>query len=323
MPYSLCGTSVDNLGEQACDKSRGVIKKIFIFNGAIDAADFVSSDAFLAKMIANSKLPKSHANKVFVLNEIQDIADNSEADKEGTLNQGFKATLVEGKPGYKIKTFAGSDLTKRIRTFNNQNLRIVEYDANGVFWVLPKNSKAYGFQAKIFSKGNKAATGQNVEEGIVETTVGFLSTTEYFDSAKWVETPTGGNVEDIVPLLDVSMTYVSKASNVYKIKLEVPGSSLTGAYNIYDSDAGTTVTAVAALAASFSAGTGTNYGTSLAITSIGVDASLKTLTVTFDSTAFTALSSGAAIKLTPPTPAQLDGGNVSETELLPVIVTKA
>lgn len=322
MPYSLCGSSVDNLGEQACDKSRGVLKKIFIFNGSIGSSDYASTSAFLTKMIANAKLSKSSADKVFPISEVQDIADASEGNKEGSLNQGFKAVLLEGKPGYKIKVFAGSDLYKRLRTFNNQTIRIIEYDANGVFWGVKSGTNFKGFQAKVFFTGNKIATGQNVEEGVVEATVSILSTSEYFDNAYWMETASGGNVEDIVPLLDVSMTYVSKSTNVYKIKLEVPGSNLIGPYNIYDSDAGTTVTAVAALSANFSAGTGTNYGTSLAITSIAVDSSLKCLTVTFDSTAFTALSSGASIKLTPPTPAQLDGGNVLETELLPVIVTK-
>jgi hypothetical protein len=265
-------------------------------------------------MIANAKLSKGSANKVFPVSEAQDIADASEGNKEGSLNLGFKAVLLEGKPGYKIKLFAGSDLYKRLRTFNNQTIRIVEYDANGVFWGVKSNNLFKGFQAKIFFTGNKIATGQNVEEGIVEASVSILSTSEYFDNAYWMETASGGNVEDIVPLLDVNLTYVSKASNVYKIKAEVPGSNLIGPYNIYDADAGTTLTAIAALAANFSAGTGTNYGTSLAITSIAVDATLKCLTVTFDSTAFTSLSSGAAIKLTPPTPAQLDGGNVRETE---------
>ena len=322
MPYSLCGSSVANLGEQQCDKSRGVIKKLFIFNGSIAAADYADPASFLAKMVEYSKLPKSSANKVFVLNEIQDIADNAEADKEGSLNQGFKATLVEGKPGYKIKTFGGSDLTKRLRMWNNQNIKIIEYDANGVFWVVEKSSRAYGFSAKIFSKGNKAATGQNVEEGVIDTTVGFLSTSEYYDNAKWVETVEGGNVEDIVSLLDVKMTYVSKSTNVYKIKLEVPGSNLVGPYNIFESDGGVTVAAVAALSASFSAGSGTGYGTSLPITSIAADNTLKALTVTFDSTAFGLLSSGAKFLFTPPTPVQLDGGNVLETELLSVVLTK-
>lgn len=314
MSYSLCGTSVSNTGEQNCDKSRGVGRKLFIFNGGIDAGDYASPDAFLAKMVANSKLSKNDPDKVFVINEMQDIADASDANKEGTLGLGFKAVLLEGKPGYKIKVFAGSDLLKRYRTFNNQTIRLVELDANGVFWVTKVGASAKGFQAKAFSTGNKLATGQNVEEGVVDISVSILSVSEYFDNCYWIEST--GNVEDITPLIDVNLTYISKATNVYKIGMSIPGSNLVGPYNIYDA-AGVEIAAL-----TFTAGTGANFATSLAITTVAVDASLKALTVTFDATAFGLLGSGAQIKLFPPTPAALDAGDVTETELIPVIVTK-
>lgn len=318
MAYSLCSTSVDNLGEQACDKSRGVLKKLFIFNGKVEEADYASQTAFLNKLIANSKLSKSESNKVFPLNEIQDIADASEANTEGTLNLGFKAVLREGKPAYTVKLFAGSDLYKRLRTFNNQTVKLIEYDANGVFWGCKSGTDFKGFQAKIFFTGNKLATGQNVEEGVVTATISILSTSEYYDNPYWIETATGGNVEDIKSLIDVDLTYISKVTNVYKIGMTIPGSNLIGAYNIFDESGA----AIAALSANFSAGTGTNYGTPLTITSVAVDNALKCLTVTFDGTEFGGLSASAPIKITPPTPSQLDAGDVPDTELLAVVVTK-
>lgn len=317
MPYSLCGTSVDNLGEQACDKSRGVLRKIFIFNGAIAAADYASTTAFLDKMIANAKLSKSDADKVFPLSEVQDIADSSEANKEGSLNQGFKAVLLEGKPAYKIKMFAGSDLYKRLRTFNNQTLRVVEYDSNGVFWGYKTGTSFKGFQAKVFFTGNKLASGQNVEEGVVEATVSILSVSEYFDNAYWMETATGGNVEDIVPLIDVNLRYVSNVSNVYKYAMEIPGSNLVGAYSIGSTHGVTIATLDANFSAKSGAGTPT---TALAITSVTYDATNDLLVVTYDNTAYGTATGN--IKLTPPTPAQLDAADVTETEILSVTHAK-
>lgn len=314
MPYSLCGSSVSNTGEQACDKSRGVVRKIFIYNGLLLAGDITDPDTFLAALVAKSKLSKNDPEKVFVINEIQDAADSSTANKTGTLNLGFETVLLEGKPAYTFKLFAGADLLKRYRAFNNQGVRIIEYDANGVFWCYALGTGAKGFNSKMFFTGNKLATGQNVEEGVVTVSIAILSNSEYIDNAKWVETT--GNVEDIVTLLDANLTYISKASNVYKIGMQIPGSNLTGPYNIYD----TYGTEIAAL--SFTAGTGANYGTSLPITSVAVDATLKALTVTFDATAFGLLSSGASIKLIPPTPSALITGGVAETELLPVFLTK-
>lgn len=314
MPYSLCGTSVDNLGEQACDKAKGVLRKLFIFNGTIAAASYVDMDTFFAKMVTNSKLTKSAADKVFVIHEAEDLADSSDANKEGSLNLGFKTVLLEGKPGYKVKIFAGGDLLKRLRTFNNQTIRIIEYDADGVFWGTKSGTNFKGFQAKFFVTGGKIATGQNVEQGVVDIQISILSVSEYFDNAYWMEST--GNVEDITPLLDVNLTYISNSTNVFKIGMTIPGSNLIGPYNIFDEEGA----AIAAL--TFTAGTGTNYGTSLAITSVAVDTTLKCLTVTFDSTAYTALSGGTLIKLIPPTPATLDTADVTETELLPVILTK-
>jgi hypothetical protein len=314
MPYSLCGASVANTGEQACDKAKGVAKKFFIFNGTIDAADYASEEAFLAKMTANSKLSKDAANKVFVLNEIQDFADASDSNKEGSLNQGFKTVLLEGKPGYKAKVFAGADLLKRLRKFNNQTVRIIEYDANGVFWGTKTGTAFKGYQAKLFFTGGKLATGQNVEEGTADISISYLSTSEYIDNAYWMES--NGNVEDITPLLDVNLKFISNVSNVFKIGIEINGTSLLGAYNPF-SEVGA---AIAAL--TFTAGTGANYGTALAITSVAVDNTLKCLTVTFDSTAYTALAALTQIKLTPPIPAVLDASDVTETELIPVILTK-
>lgn len=214
MAYSLCGSSVDNTGEQECDKSRGVGRKLFITAAAIAPADFATKEAFMAKLVANSKLSKNHPDKVFPINELQDIADNSEANKEGSLNLGFSAVLLEGKPKYTFKVFAGSDLLKRYRSFNNQTVRIIEYDANGVFWVTKVGANAKGFQFKLFTTGNKLATGQAVEEGVVTITASVMSNTEYLDNCFWVES--NGNVEDIKALIDVQLAYVSNASNVYK-----------------------------------------------------------------------------------------------------------
>ncbi len=315
--YSLCGTSTDNLGQQECDKAKGVLSKLLIFNGALAPEFYASQEAFLTKLISNSKLSKSDSNKVFPLQEAQDLADTSEANKEGSLNQGFKAVLLEGKPAYQAKLFAGSDLLKRLRTFNNQIVRILELDTNGVFWGTKVGTNFKGYQAKLFFTGGRIATGQNVEEGVVTVTVSILSVSEYINNAYWMETPAGGNVEDIAALIDVNLTDISHVTNVWKIGLKIPGSNLVGDYNIFDAKGA----AIAAL--TFTAGTGTDYGTSLAITSVAVDNTLKCLTVTFDSTAYTALAANTVIKLNGPIPSVLDGADVDGTELVSVLLTKS
>jgi len=312
MSLSLCSSTVNNTGELACDKSRGVLKKLFIFNGSISSSGYATVATLFNTLVANSKLSKSAANKIFVINEAQDIQDSGEQNTEGTLGLGFKAVLREGKPAYTIKFFGGADLLKRLRAFNNQTVRFFEWDANGTIWGTKSGTSFVGFQGKFFFTGNKLATGQNVEEGIITCTLSVLNVSEYYDNPVW-ESLGDYNIEDIKALIDVPMAYVSNASNVHKISMKIADSNLVSDYNI-GPDFGT---AIAALAANFSATIG---GSALSITSIAYDSALQCLTVTYDSTGYSAGS--GAIVLTPPTPTQLDAGDVTGVELIETSYTK-
>lgn len=316
MALSLCATSVQNTGGLACDKSRGTAKKIFIFNGSVAEADYGTEAALFAKLVEYSKLSKSDGNKIFPIAEIQDVQDISEANTEGTFNLGLKTILREGRPAYTFKVAAGSDELKRLRTFNNQTVRVVEWDANDTAWFTKSGTNAKGFQAKLFFSGNKLGDGQAINEGFVTVTVSFLSVSEYFDNAYWADM-SDYNVEDIVSLIDVNLGYVSNSTNVHKISMTVAGSNLIEPYSI-GPDYGT---AIALLDANFSAlsGAGTP-ATALAITSVAYDSALDALTVTYDSTAYS--SATGNLKLIPPTPAQLDAGDVPGVELISVTYAK-
>jgi hypothetical protein len=315
MSFSLCSLSNANTGLIDCDISRGVLKQLFIFNGEIAEADYADTDTLLAQLVENSKLSKSAANKIFPLPEVQEVSDKSEANKEGSLGLGFKTVLLEGKPAYEMKVFAGSTLAKAMRKFNNQTVGILEYDANGRVWGTKSGTDFTGFQAKIFVTSPKMATGQNVEEGISVITVSFLSTSEYNDNAYYM--PIDGNIADVVGLLDVKSTYVSNVANVHKVKFTVPTSQIGGEINLGDlfpSDL--------ADAALFSAKTGATYGTTLAITSVTYDSATKSYVFTFDSTAYTALTIGDKIKLIPDGPEILDAADVTGVEIEFIILTK-
>lgn len=316
MALSLCGSTVENTGGIACDKSRGVAKKFFIFNGAFAEADYADAGTFFDALVANSKLSKLDANKVFVLDEVQEIEKTSEANTEGALGLGFKTILREGRPAYRFKFFGGSDQLKRLRKFNNQTVRVVEYDANGVAWVYQTGTEAKGFQAKLFFTGNDMATGQNVEEGVIEGYISILSISEYKDNCKWVDL-SDYNIEDVKALIDVQLAKLSNASNVHKITMIAAGTNLIEGYNI-GADFGA---AVALLDANFSALSGAGVpATALVITSVTYDSALEALTVTYDSTAYS--SATGNIKLVPPTPTQLDAGDVTGVELLSVTYAK-
>lgn len=321
MALSLCATAgVSNTGELECDVSKGVLKKLFIFNGTFGSSDYSDENTFFAALVANSKLSKNASNKVFPIKEAQDIADNSEADKTGSLGLGFSVVLVAGRPKYTIKVFAGADLLKRYRTYQNKTVRVLEYDANGVLWGTKQGASFIGYQAKLSFSGGKLATGQNVEEGVVTITLSILSNSEYLDNSYYVQIDE--NIEDVRSLLDSPLAYVSKASNVYKYSILIPGASLIGSYNVLP-DYGT---AIAALVASFTAKSGATAvaaptGTSLTILTMAYNVGGDgLLTVTYDPTAYAA--AGAFIYLQGPSPVQLDTGNVVGIEVISVVHAK-
>jgi hypothetical protein len=317
MALSLCGLSgVANMGELACDVAKGVAKKIFIFNGTFQSSDYTDENTFFAAFVANALLSKTASNKIFPIKEIQDIADNSEADKTGSLGLGFSQRLVEGRPKYTFKLFAGSDLLKRYRTYDNKTVRVLEYDANGVLWGTKSGNSFQGYQAKLTFSGGKLATGQNVEEGVVTMTVSILSNSEYLNNSYYVQIDE--NIEDAISLLDAPLAYVSKSSNVYKYSILIPGASLISNYNVLP-DYGT---AIAGTLASFAAkygATAASTTTTLPITSIAYNVGGDgLLTVTYDSTVFATIPGGNYITLYPPTPAQLNTASVVGIELLSV-----
>lgn len=315
MSFSILGNSSVNIGGVEGDISRGVLNRIFIYNGEISPSDYTDGDTLLTYLVAASKKSRTDSDKIFPFPSAQELADKSEANKEGTLGLGYKTVLREGLPSYEVKVLAGSIQLKALRKYNNKTVRIFEYDENKNLWHTEVGSNIKGFQAKLFVSGGNIATGQNVEEGVVTITVSILDNSEYKDNAyaKYIS----GNINDIAGLLDIKLVELAaNTSNAYKIGARVPLTQIGEYINLYDKYADEL-----AVGANWSA-TVAATGATLAITTVAKDTALKGWTVTFDNTAFTALSSGAKIILQLADPTTLDAADVVGIESLPITLTK-
>jgi hypothetical protein len=152
---------------------------------------------------------------------------------------------------------------------------------------------------------------------VKSTTIGisFVDGSDFVESAVVFQSTFASS--DLTGLKDVYMSEPSAhVSNVYKIQMKIKTAILNGDLNIYDD--------YAALIQplTFTAFTGTNFATSMPITTVALDAANKALTVTLDTTAFAALASGAQIKLVAPTPAVLLAAGVTGIEIGSYIATK-
>lgn len=315
MAISLCSTVVANTGAIACDVAPGIPAKMLIYNGSKAKSTISSSADFQAWLETSSKLAKTATEKVFVFPIIQDVADATEANTTGTLNQGFTTVLREGKPAYTFKVFAGQSLVPQLRRFNNTNVRVLILDTNNRVWGVSSGTNFIGAEAKIFIGGLKFATGQGVEEGVATISLSYLSAAELNDAAAYGEITTSS---DILGLLDVTLAQtVAPTSNVYKVGATIPTSEVGGSINLYD-----TYSTQLASASLWEAFTGATYATTLAITSVAADTVNSGWTVTFDSGAFTALGSPSNIKLQLKSPATLDAADVTGLESGFVILVK-
>lgn len=312
MSFSLCAAAnLPNTADIDCDISKGVLDRLYIYNGEIAAADYATPALFLTKLIANSKKSRNDSEKIFPLSLVYETTDKSEANKTGTLGYGFTQILREGLPSYEVKLRIGNTLYKQLRKFNNQTVRLLEYDKNTRFWGTQVGTKFKGYQANLFIDGGKVATGQNVEEKVCTLTISILDNSEYKDNSYYM--PILGNITSIVGLKDVVLTEASAhVANVWKVAVKVPTSQIGGYLNMYDQYS--TQLAAAGLWTATSTHPTTGVVSALAITSVAVDAALKAWTVTLDSTAYTALTAGSIITINLAAPPTLDTADVTGIE---------
>lgn len=310
---SFCGQAVQsNIAPFACDAARQFPNKIIWGGYEFTAGDAVDADTFKAVLLSKTLLDSGSSDKLFALNVLEDPQDTSDANKEGQVGEGSKKVLVEGKPSFTYRVEIGQDQFKRLRKFNNLLVPVWTYDDAFNLWGIKTSGNFGGCVAKLFFSDMRQTTSSTPVSCLV--TVSYQSAKSYNDEAYYV----GVDLAESEPagLLDGNLVYVSNSTNVYKIAIRANTAAFNKFINIAEKYNASMV------AGQFTAFTGATFATSLAITSVAYDSTLKAMTVTFDSTAYTALSAGAKIKLKWGPVATLDTANIDGIEGQPVILTK-
>lgn len=317
MAFSLCGSIDTNTGAINCDVRKAVAKNLIIGGYSFSSSDYTDSTTFQSAYSAAVKLAKGSSNKLFPFPEIQGITNNQEANAEGTLGLGLKFILREGKPAYAFDIVVGTALERKLRKFNKQTVPVfIGDDANNVWGRKDANGNFIGYQALIFVSGKPWSDGSSVDTERSQVIVSFLSATDVFDNSFYM--PIDFDINSITGLLDVEFREpAAHVSNAHKVIAEIESGKLTGKLNVYDTYADEFETE-----ALWTAYTGANFTTALTITTAAKDATNKGWTITFDSTAYTALSSGAKIKLNFAAPSVLDAADVTGIEGNAIILTK-
>ncbi|HUR65462.1 MAG TPA: hypothetical protein VMZ03_03860 [Chitinophagaceae bacterium] len=325
MSTTLCGFVGGNTGGVLCDTKRKTPKKIFLGSKEFSSSEYADPDTLAAAILTACNLNNGNSAKLFPLQEIYEVAVTTEADTKGKLALGPERRLRKGKPSYTYSFETNLYQYQKYLAWDDKVVPAFTLDSANNFWGYRAGAAAYtvntsnfkGEQVYVTVSGNGFEDGNAATTGICTISISYLSVEDFEKRGTYATLPATTSAGDFNGLKDV-MLYEPQAhaSNVYKIKMVIPISKLASDLDIYDDHAA----AIAAM--TFTAFTGATYGSSLTITSVAVDATLKALTVTFDSTAFTALSAATKIKLVPPTVATLVAAGITGLELASVIVVK-
>lgn len=314
---SICGGVGDNTGPIECDVRRGIPKLPLLGGASFAPADYISSEVFEPLFVAKTKLANGSPDKLFPFPEIQNVANNTEANVTGTAGLGLQFVLREGKPAYTFGVVIGSSLEKQLRKFNTQIVPMFMLDSNGNVWgKLDADGNFVGCRVQVFVSPKPWSDGASVDTEYTLVSLTYQSAQEYADETACAQTDF--TVSDLEGLVNVYGSQPAAAvSNVYKILWSPKGTSLTNKAKIFDLYADEL-----AVASLWSMATGATFGTPLAITSVAKDTTLGCWTVTADSTAHTALPAGAKIQIRLDPPADLEAADVFDIEAIPYVVTK-
>lgn len=313
MSYSLCGNVGVNTGAISCDVRRGLPKILMVGGAEFAPSDYASQATIQAAIKARIQRAAGSSDKLFSFPEIQGNTDQTDADKIGTLGYGLKVVLLQGKPGYVFTTITGSTQEKALRKFNNKTVPVFVFDDGGNLWgTVDSEGNYFGCNCLISVKGKGFDDANNAKT--TDITISFINASDFYDDAAFVQTTFG--ISDLAGLVDATLSEISAhTAGVFHVKATIPTTQLGVTINPYSR--------FADAMASASLWTAESAGTTIPITSVAKNTAGLGWDVTLDSTAYTALASGAKISIGWVDPATLAAAGVTDTEAPEaLIVTK-
>ncbi len=313
MPLDLCSQNLPNAGAPNCDKSRGIPRFLIIGDASFDSTAYASQVAFKAAFKSACLTARGTTGKLIVLPIIADVENKTGDNTTGSLNQGFTEVLREGFPAFDYGVQISNRHAQILRPLNGQDLKVFTVDHNLNIWgTYTSDAKFRGESAKIFVGGDNFTDGQSSKT--VKINVSYTDVEEFKASSRYFTIDFAAS--DYGRLKDVQLyEKAAAASNVFKIS----GKISTGKVGYY-LDIYLDYSAVIANIARWVA-TNKATGAAFTITSVAVNAA-GYWTVTLDSTAWTALTTGDIVVLNFAGPSVLDAAGATGIEGLSIELVK-
>lgn len=302
--------TVFNTGQPLCDFIKGIPKKgvILLDRGAtFTAAQMASVGAFLAELQVKATAARgSRAYPIWDINNFEEEVPDPTTGAVGNMTT-EQIYVSDPLPAFRVGYGGGELQHARVGAMSGGS-----YD----FMIVDDNYTVYGTKtatgglkgwttSQIFVYPSKFRVADAVNQYSFRIQLGSI--TEYRENIGALKA--NSSILSVYGLINVPLSELSKASNVVKVQAIADGG--TNLEPLY----GTAISALTWTAKK-------SDGTSFTVTSSADDAALDAYTITLDSAAYTALSSGATVTIYGPTAAALYAAGVAPYEMIPVIITK-
>jgi hypothetical protein len=301
--------SVFNVGVPPCDLAKGKIKGVIFADKGVtfSAADCASATAFIAAV--KTKTTAARGGRVYPIWDLLNFEDNTGDPSTGSVGNLSTATIVtsDAVPAFSFGYNGSEARHRRMAEMAGASLDIFFVDDKFAVYGTLVEGEFAGFSVlQAYVDTSKFIVSDSVNQYRFRVTLGSIS--EYRENSAYVVANSG--ITAAAGLVNVNLSVLSNASNVYKIKFVADGG--TDLEPLY----GATVAGLTFTAENL------ETGAAFTVTSVADDTALDALTVTLDSTAYGLLASGDRVQLNGPLAAALAGAGVKPYEFQPVIITK-
>lgn len=298
-----------NTGVPLCDLiKKKIIGVIFADSGVyFTAAHRASTTAFLTEL--ESKTTAARGSRVYPLWDIRNYDDQTgEPTKGGVGNLTTSQVITaDGIPSFRFGYNGGEIQHQILANIESGQYDMFLVDEGYTVYGTKDGDNLRGFSTEqIYVNPSKFQVTDRVNQYSFDVTL--ASMIEYKQRSGFVVT--NSTITEKVGLINITLSEFSLVSNVLKaIMTAAGGTNLEPLYG--DALDGLTWTAKKA-----------SDGTAFTVTSVAKDDTNDAMTITLDSTMWTALASGASVIIYGPTPAAMAAVDVAPFEFVPYTVTK-
>lgn len=300
---------VFNTGVPPCDLAKGKIKGVIFADKGVtfSAAETASAAAFIAAV--KTKTTAARGSRVYPVWDLLNFEDNTGDPSTGSVGNLSTATIVtsDAVPAFSFGYNGTEARHRRMAEMAGASLDVFFVDDKFAVYGTTVEGEFAGYSVlQAYVDTSKFIVSDSVNQYRFRVTLGSIS--EYRENSAYVVA--NSTISSAAGLVNVNMSVLSSAANVHKIKIIADGG--TDLEPLYGAAvAGLTFTAE-------------NLGTgaTVTVTSVADDTALDALTVTLDSTAWSALGAGGRVQLNGPAAAALAAAGVKPFEFQSVIITK-